>query len=51
MRHFYIRILFAIIWLAAGIVSGNVFFLIMSGVFLYYAYKIWKEEKDKKGEE
>ncbi|MCI8282738.1 MAG: hypothetical protein HFI76_13885 [Lachnospiraceae bacterium] len=45
-----------IVWLAVAVVSigsGNVamaaLYVILSGVFLYSAYGIWKKERDKKG--
>lgn len=57
MRHVYIRTILSIIWLAAAIfsaVSGNlvwaVFYLALGGLCIYSAYKMWKNEKDDKGE-
>jgi hypothetical protein len=56
MRHVYIRGMIGIVWLAVAVVSigsGNVamaaLYVILSGVFLYSAYGIWKKERDKKG--
>jgi hypothetical protein len=56
MRHVYIRGIMSLIWLAAAIVSGVSgnfemagLYAILGGVFLYFAYAIWKKEKDRKG--
>lgn len=56
MRHVYIRVILAVAWLAAAIVSGVygniemvVLYVILCGVFLYSAYEAWKKEKDSKG--
>ena len=52
MRHFYLRLLVGMVWLAAAIVSamkGNMTMLAVGGGaaagFLYSAYTIWKKEK------
>lgn len=54
MRHFYFRLIFSIIWLAAAVVSvvnANISFAALYAalgiVFLWSAYSIWKKEKDK----
>lgn len=56
MRHVYVRGILALVWLAAAIVSGlsgrmelAVMYAVMCAAFLYFAYAIWKKEKDKKG--
>lgn len=49
MRHVFIRGILAVTWLAAGIVSGGILYVIMGGVFLYSAYTAWRKEKDGKG--
>ncbi len=56
MRHFYIRGIMGLVWLAAVIVSGlsgsfeiAVLYGILSGVFLYSAYITWKKEKYSRG--
>ncbi len=57
MRHVFIRSILTLIWLAAaifGAVSGNlvwaVFYLILGGVCLLSAYRMWKKEKSDEGE-
>lgn len=54
MRHFYFRLIFGIVWLAAAVVSvgkANISFAALYAalgiVFLWYAYSIRKKEKDK----
>ena len=54
MRHFYFRLLFSIIWLAAAVVSAvksNISFaalyVVLGLVFLWSAYSIRKKGKDK----
>lgn len=56
MRHVYFRVILAVVWLAAAIVSGMsgniemvVLYVILGGVFLYFAYTAWKKEKGRKG--
>lgn len=61
MRHVYTRSILSVIWLAAAIVSClsgafpmAVLYVIMSGLFFYSAYTLWKkakDNKDSKGEE
>ena len=52
MRHFYFRLIFGIVWLAAAVVSAvgaNILFaalyVALGIVFLWSAYSIWKKEK------
>lgn len=52
MRHFIIRGILTVIWLAAAIVSsltGNwqmaALYIFLGGFFLYSAYGLWKKEK------
>ncbi len=54
MRHFYFRLLFSIIWLAAAVVSAvksNISFaalyVVLGLVFLWSAHSIRKKGKDK----
>ena len=54
MRHFYFRLIFGIVWLAAAVVSvakANISFAVLYAVlgivFLWSAYSIRKKEKDK----
>ncbi len=54
MRHFYFRLIFGIVWLAAAVVSvvkANISFAalyaVLGIVFLWSAYSIRKKEKDK----
>lgn len=54
MRHIYIRGILSLIWFVAAIVSmvsGNfktaILYVMLSGVFLFFAYTTWKN----KGEE
>ena len=54
MRHFYFRLIFGIVWLAAAVVSvvkANISFAalyaVLGIVFLWSAYSTWKKEKDK----
>ena len=54
MRHFYFRLMFGIVWLAAAVfsvVKANLSFAALYAalgiVFLWYAYSIRKKEKDK----
>ena len=56
MRHVFIRSILTLIWLAAAIfsvVSGNLtwsaFYLILGGVCLLSAYRMWKNEKNDEG--
>ena len=53
MRHFYTRLIFGIVWLAAAVVSvvgANVpfaaLYAVLGIVFLWSAYSIWKKEKN-----
>ena len=53
MRHFYFRLIFGIVWLAAAVVStvrSNISFAalyaVLGIVFLWSAYSIQKKEKD-----
>ncbi len=53
MRHVWVRSILALIWLAAAVVSGlsgniemTLIYVIIGGVFLYFAYTTWR----KKGE-
>ncbi len=55
MRHFYFRLLFGIVWLAAAVVSIvglNIAFaalyVVLGIVFLWSAYSIRKQEKEDK---
>lgn len=57
MRHVCIRVILALVWLAAAVicgVSGKTsmagLYAIMCGIFLYSAYTTWKKEKDDKGD-
>ena len=57
MRHFYIRGIIGLVWLAAAIVCGisGVFpmtglYMVLAGAFLYSAYATWKKEKDGQGD-
>ena len=52
MRHFYFRLIFGIVWLAAAVVSAvgaNIPFValyaVLGAVFLWSAYSIRKKEK------
>ena len=54
MRHFYFRLTFGIVWLAAAVVSvvkANISFAalyaVLGIVFLWSAYSIRKKERDK----
>ena len=54
MRHFYFRLIFGIVWLAAAVVSvvkANISFaalyVVLGIVFLWSAYSTQKKEKDK----
>jgi uncharacterized membrane protein len=54
MRHFYFRLIFGIVWLAAAVVSvvkDNIslaaLYAVLGIVFLWSAYSIRKKEKDK----
>ncbi len=56
MRHVYIRGIMGLIWLAVAVISGISgsletagLYVILSGVFLYSAYAVWKKERDTKG--
>lgn len=51
MRHVYIRGILAMVWLAAAVVSGisgrfemTVLYLILSGIFLYSAYRVQQKK-------
>ena len=53
MRHFYLRMIFGIVWLAAAVVSvvgANipfaVLYIALGILFLWSAYIIWKKGKD-----
>lgn len=50
MRHVYIRSILALVWVAVGIVSVNMLFILMGLVFLYSAHAVWKKEKNDRGE-
>lgn len=57
MRHIYIRGIFGIIWLAAAVMSalsGSIetaaLYIVLSGIFFYSAYAMWRREKDGKGD-
>lgn len=57
MRHVYIRGIFALIWLAAALVtgiSGNLamaaLYILIGALFLYSTYSMWKKEKKNRGE-
>ncbi len=54
MRHFYFRLIFGIVWLAAAVISvvkANISFaalyVVLGIVFLWSAYSTWKKEKEK----
>lgn len=54
MRHFYFRLIFGIVWLAAAVVSAvrsNISFAalyaVLGIVFLWSAYSTLRKEKDK----
>lgn len=54
MRHFYFRLILGIVWLAAAVVSAvkaNISFAALYAslgiVFLWFAFSIWKKEKEK----
>ena len=56
MHHFYFRLILGIVWLAAAVFSAvraNISFAalyaVLSIVFLWSAYSIWKKEKKDKG--
>lgn len=56
MRHFYFRLILGIIWLAVAAVSAvkaNIslaaLYASLGIAFLWFAYSIWKKEKDKRG--
>ena len=58
MRHFYFRLIFGIVWLAAAVVSvvkGNISFaalyVVLGIIFLWYAYSTRRKEKDKDDDE
>ena len=46
-RHMYVRGALGVMLMAVGIISLNPLFLILSGVFLFSAYSIWRKEEDK----
>lgn len=53
MRHFYFRLAFGVLWLIVAIiraVTANfpfmALYILVSFVFFYSAYSIWKKEKD-----
>lgn len=57
MRHIIIRAILAVIWLVAAVVCGvsgkvamAVFYGIMCGLFLYFAYIALKKKKIDKGD-
>ncbi len=57
MRHFYFRLIFAIVWLAVAVISAvksNISFAalyaVLGIVFLWSACSIRKKEKDKDDE-
>ncbi len=54
MRHFYFRLIFGIVWLAAAVfsavmanISFAVLYVILGIIFLWSAYSIRKKERDK----
>lgn len=50
MRHFYFRLFFGIVWLAAALVSAGTFaalYVVLGIVFLGSAYLTRKKERDK----
>lgn len=56
VRHIYIRGIIGLIWLIAAIVCGVSgsfqtmgLYIVLAGVFLYFAYAAWKKEKGGKG--
>ena len=55
MRHFYFRLIFGIVWLAAAVVSAvkanmpfATLYAVLGVIFLWSAYSIWKKEKKDK---
>ena len=53
MRHFYFRLILGVIFVICAIysfVTANIpfalMYVVLSGVFLYSAYTIWKKNKD-----
>ncbi len=53
MRHFYFRLIFGIVWLAAAVVSAvksnlsfAALYVVLGIVFLWSAHSIWKKDKD-----
>ena len=51
MRHVWIRMILALVWLAAAIVSGGALYVVLGLVFLVSGYSVWKREKKGKGED
>ena len=53
MRHFYFRLIFGIVWLAAAVsamrsnISFGALYAVLGIVFLWSAYSIRKKENDK----
>ncbi len=54
MKHFYFRLIFGIVWMAAAVVSAvksnlsfAALYVVLGIVFLWSAYSIRKKEKDK----
>lgn len=45
----YVRTALGIMLAAVGIISLNPLFFVLSGVFLYSAYTIWKKEQEDQG--
>lgn len=58
MRHIIVRGILAGIWLVAAVVCGvsgrftmTAFYMVMCGLFLYFAYVAWKKETVDKGDQ
>lgn len=56
MRHFYVRLILGIVWLAAAVVSAvkaNIssaaLYVVLGIVFIWSAYSIWEKDKNKRG--
>ena len=57
MRHILIRGILAVIWLAAAVVSGvsgrfaqAALYVVLGGLFLYFACAAWKKENHQEGD-
>ena len=57
MRHFYFRLIFGIVWLAAAVVNAvslmipfAIMYAVLGIVFLRSAFSIWKKEKGEDNE-